>query len=62
MLYLAFLHLVFEVVVDARDEVSVESRHGEEDRSGGGGSEGIHVPRELRPNPKCLVQKPMALW
>ena len=60
--YLVFLHGVFEVVVDAGDEVGVEPGQGEEDGRGGRGSERIHVPGELGPHPKCLVEETVSLW
>lgn len=59
--HLVFLHGVFEVIVNAGDEVGIEPSKGEEDRRGGGGSEGIHVPRELRTNPERLVEETVAL-
>lgn len=60
--YLVFLHGVFEVVVDAGDEVGIEPGQGEEDGRGGRGSERIHVPGELGTHPKCLVEETVSLW
>lgn len=59
--YLVFLHGVFKVVVYAGDEMSIEPSQGEEDWSGGGGAEWIHVPGELRTHPKRLIKETVTL-
>lgn len=60
-IYLVFLHGVFEVIVYAGDEMGVEPSQGQEDWSGGRGSEWIHMPGELRTDPKCLIEETVAL-
>lgn len=59
--YLVFLHGVFEVIVDAGDEVGVEPGQGKEDRRGRRGSKWIHVPRKLRTHAERLIEETVSL-
>lgn len=60
--HLALLHVIFEVVVNTGDEMCVKSSQGKKDWRGGGGTKGVNMPGEARPDTKCFIQKPMSLY
>lgn len=60
--YLVFLHGILKVIVNARDEMCIESSQGKQYRGGGRGSKRIHMPWELRTHPKRLIQEAVTLW
>lgn len=59
---LALLHVIFEVIVNTRDEMSIKSSQGKKDWSGGRGTEGVNMPGEARPDAKRFIQEPMSLY
>lgn len=42
--------------------MSIKSSQGKKDRSGGGGTKGVNMPGEARPDTKCFIQEPMSLY
>lgn len=61
MTHLGLLHRVFQVVVNPGDEVGVEACQGKESGGCGRCAKWVNVPGELRPDPKCFIEKSVSL-
>ena len=59
-MHLGFLHGILEVVINPGDEMGVEACQGEQGWGRRRCTEGVHVPGELWPDPKCLIEKAMS--
>lgn len=51
------LHGLLQVVVDPGDDVGIEARQGKEGGGRGGCTKRVHLPGDLRPDPKCFIEK-----
>ena len=58
--HLVILHGLLQVVVYPGDDVGIEARQSKEGGGRGGCTKWVHLPGDLRPDPKCFIEKPMS--